>query len=475
VLPTVRANSVLRPKYSPTDNPSQPSIFTDAKIFTPYDTFPNFCASPNIWSIGDGLWSSTGTWNLGRIPTTGDVVAILGNVTYDVSSTAAITCISIQNLSKLQFVTNANTKLVVQQLMVLNGGELRIGDDVTPVDAANTAEVVFPDVAIAGNDPSSTGNGLLCFGKWTMCGCGGTLPKTFIRLTVDPLIGHTTLTLADPATGWKVGDTIVLPDSHQLDWFEKYPNFASYVSQIETRTITAISPDKLTLTLNSALTYNHKGCKVDGVTVQFAHVALLTRNIKWYSANPAGVRGHTLATMTADVDICHAMFTDMGRTRNEDEVDNTTFNPDGSVLHVGTNQIGRYPIHIHHAHGSMTDPEMTHRYMLDGLSIINSSKWAITLHHAHYGLVTNNVMYNSGGAGLACEDGSESYNEIDGNFVCKVTGTGSRDNSGRDGIGLWFRGPNNYIRNNVATNVILALTAMVCLSLRLSCGLSTYQ
>ncbi len=89
-----------------------------------------------------------------------------------------------------------------------------------------------------------------------------------------------------------------------------------------------------------------------------------------------------------------------------------------------------------------------------------ASKWGITVHDAHYGLIRDNVVYNTGGAGVMTEDGSETGNVFDHNFVVRTWGTGTEraderretKDWGYEGSSFWFRGPNNYVRNNVGAN-----------------------
>jgi hypothetical protein len=90
-------------------------------------------------------------------------------------------------------------------------------------------------------------------------------------------------------------------------------------------------------------------------------------------------------------------------------------------------------------------------------------KWGVTVHNTHYGLVQDNVVYNTHGAGIVTEDGTESFNVFDHNFAMRSEGSGdfaprsgysgAGPDPGGEGGGFWFRGPNNYIKNNVAANV----------------------
>src|SRR5262249_43549725 len=97
-----------------------------------------------------------------------------------------------------------------------------------------------------------------------------------------------------------------------------------------------------------------------------------------------------------------------------------------------------------------------------GDAIEGSQKWGITVHRSHYGLIQDNIVYDTRGAGIVTEDGSESFNTFDHNFSLRTAGSRDRvegngysstlPNPGGDGSAFWFRGPNNYIRNNVGAN-----------------------
>jgi hypothetical protein len=179
------------------------------------------------------------------------------------------------------------------------------------------------------------------------------------------------------------------------------------------------------------------------------------------SENPTGIRGHTIFMSRADVDLRYTAFDQLGRTKMG-ILDNTEFDSQGHVARIGANQIGRYAVHFHHDFGPTTTPANGYQFTLVGNAVEGSSKWGITVHRSHYGLIQDNVVYNTRGAGIVTEDGSESFNIFDHNFSLGVAG--SRDaapgngyssvlpNPGGDGSAFWFRGPNNYVRNNVAAS-----------------------
>ena len=72
--------------------------------------------------------------------------------------------------------------------------------------------------------------------------------------------------------------------------------------------------------------------------------------------------------------------------------------PRRAMRRVGTNQIGRYSIHFHHAFGPKAAPANGYQFTLIGNAVDDASKWGITIHNSHYGLVHDNVVYNSRGA-----------------------------------------------------------------------------
>lgn len=139
----------------------------------------------------------------------------------------------------------------------------------------------------------------------------------------------------------------------------------------------------------------------------------------------------------------------------------------------GTNQIGRYAIHFHHLSGEVGGQANGYQYTLTGNSVVQSLalhnfKWGIAIHNSHYGLVNQNTVYNAMGAGIATEDGSETGNVIEKNMVLRVSGSGGRGDErmdpdasvgrtdadfGHDGVGFWFHGGNNIVRDNVAVNL----------------------
>ena len=115
----------------------------DFVFFTAYLKIPNFGKNPTIVSIGNGAWSSPGTWSLNRLPAAGDIVSIGSGttVTYDVTSTAALKTVAIQSGATLTFRTDVNTYISVVNFLVMPNGNLIIGTAANPVAANVRSDV----------------------------------------------------------------------------------------------------------------------------------------------------------------------------------------------------------------------------------------------------------------------------------------------------------------------------------------------
>ena len=87
-------------------------------------------------------------------------------------------------------------------------------------------------------------------------------------------------------------------------------------------------------------------------------------------------------------------------------------------------------------------------------------RWGIDLHDSSYGLIQDNVVYNWAGGGIVADTGAEVGNMIADNLVTRISGDTTmmdRDDSRSlgdfafDGSGMWFRGEQNYVVNNVVS------------------------
>jgi G8 domain/Right handed beta helix region len=408
------------------------------KAGLPHDV-PDFAANPTTKAVRSGAWSAAGTWSAGRVPGANDVVRIPAgiSVTYDVVSDTALAAIAIDGT--LVFKTDVNTKLIAGVVQVMPDGTLEVGREGAPVAAAVKAEIVIADRPLdAKSDPDQYGTAFLGLGTIRMH--GEVVSPTFMRLAAEPVAGQTSLKLeAAPASGWQSA-RLIIPGTNQL--------VSGNRQQPEWEEAAAASVSGVELTLAAPLKFDHLGARDAAGTIRFLpHVGNLSRNVIIRSENAGGTRGHVLFVHRADIDIRYTLFKELGRT---------TIEP----LDPQKNHIGRYPLHMHHVFGPSKPQANGHQFTLVGNVIDGGPKWGITVHDAHYGLVKDNVIHNVGGAGVMTEDGSETGNVFDHNFAVATWGTGTdraderraaRD-WGYEGSAFWFRGPNNYVRNNVAAN-----------------------
>ncbi len=451
-------------------------------VRAPSDVIPRFCnladaGAPVHQSIGSGNWSSPVVWSNGAVPGVDARVQIRAGdiVVYDIDSDVRIDCIEVQDHGRLRFATDRNTKIVLDVLMVMPEGSLAIGTALDPVSAAVSAQVVFRgdtelDTGVpgaAGIDPRQYGKGLIVFG--TVEVHGRSVEPTFVRFAEEPFATDSVLNVETPLVGWRPGDLLIVPDTRQIPFVSQ----KAFTSQAEEVVVKSISG--ATIALESPLAHDHAGPRdVEGNVgpterSMLPHVGNLTRNVVFLSEDGAvnGHRGHVLLLHRADIDIRYAAFVDLGRTTIA-SLDSSIFDSDGILTKVGENQIGRYSLHLHHVMGPENLTNTGYQLEVVGNVFHGMNKWGIAVHDTHYGLFRDNVAYAGIGSAIATEDGNESYNVFEHNFVVH-TRAGDTQNTllsvGRGGVfntrklfgttrdAFWFSGEHNYVRDNVAANV----------------------
>ncbi len=468
-------------------NPIEPTV-TATHIITNRDNVPRFCSVPTAIAINSGDWSNPSIWSSAQIPGAQARVLIPSGteVTYDLFSDTEIYCIEVAEQGILNWSIDQSTRLRIINMQILPEGALVIGQETSPIANDSTAEIIFSDqpLDVMGVDPAQYGNGLHVFGAITLH--GQPLPRTFLRFAQEASSGHNALQLEAVPSGWLNNDRLIIPDTRQIPF---RPNH-QYTSDAEEPIIAAVAGS--TVTLTQPLTTDHHGprdAQGNAGAIELSmlpHTGNLSRNIAIRSIDltetgkdhyclgeenlnattQCVTRGHVMAHARAAVDVRYTSFLNLGRT-TIDTLDNTVFDSQGVPIQIGTNQIGRYSMHIHHVAGPVNPGNTGFQYQFVGNVIEGFLKWGLTIHNSHYGLIKDNVLYDGNGSAIATEDGNESFNVFERNFIVHTKAGDVEQitlSPGRAGVannraifgftrdGFWFSGMYNYVRDNVVAN-----------------------
>jgi G8 domain-containing protein len=405
---------------------------------------------PLIRSARSGRWSDAGTWQGGKIPGGGDGVQIRAEdrVVYDVCGNETLR--SIHVAGTLSFATDRDTRLDVGLIRVQRCAEasengfdcdaampdagsaparatLEIGSPEHPVDARCSALVRL--VYVDGMDRDSCPAIVCCGGRMEFH--GAPMSRTWVKLGATAKVGDRTVTLSEPVTGWRIGDRVVVTATERdrgrpavvpADYGADAPATSAVSDEplTEERIVRAI--DGTTLTLDRPLSHHHLG---DGA--YRGEVANLSRNVVVESADPDGVRGHTMYHRGSAGSIGYAEFRHLGKR---------------GVL-------GRYSLHFHRVRDSMRGSSVV------GASIWDSDNRWLTVHGTDYLVVRDCVGYRSVGHGFYVEDGTEAYNVFDRNLAIQAFAASPLpdqalpfDDNG--GAGFWWANSLNTFTRNVA-------------------------
>lgn len=339
-----------------------------------------------------------------------------------------------------------DTTVRFTHFLILPGGRLDCGTETSPV--LRRVEFIIRDVPLdLVRDPFQWGNGILNFGTQTRV--GRPLTCTWTELTSDAPAGATSIAVANTC-GWQVGDDLVLPDTRQPP-VDSTSGQTAALRADGTHRITAIAGNLISLT--PALAFSRESVKdPNGGIVLRPRVANVTRNIVVRSENPLGTRGHTADIgHGASWDVQFNQFSGIGRT-SFDVLNSTP----ADRSHVGTNQVGKYGAHVHHAGSSLA----TRSYIGNAAIGDGRSKWCFVAHVTHDTLFEWNVCTGVQGAGFVTEDGTEVRNTFRRNFAAYVIASGLGEGNevsgttrpGSAGSGFWFRGVRQTMEFNESWN-----------------------
>lgn len=422
----------------------QPNSLADEKHHRHSEHGASHRVEFSIKSVASGDWSDASIWQPARVPGRGDRVLVSRgtDVRFDVQQPQVIRLVQV--VGALRFARDRDTELNVGVLKVQNSdtcsesgfacdfegvnfaGEpqsplsgpmptLEVGTLQRPIPAEFSARIRLH--YIEGMDREDAPALVCCSARMELHGAA--MNRTWVKLGSPVAAGDDSVVLAEPVAGWKVGDEVIVTGSeHQYNDGSFRNN--SEATTTERRLITKI--EGTTLHFDRPLDYEHFG------TGAFrSEVANLSRNVIVESADPKGVRGHTLYHAYSRGGISYPRFAHLGKE---------------GVL-------GRYAIHYHLVGDTMRGSGVL------GAAIVDSHNRWITIHGTQYLVVRDCVGFQSVGHGFFMEDGTEVYNLLDRNL-------GVQAYKGRrlpqqvlpfdpnDGAAFWWANGRNTIVRNVA-------------------------
>jgi hypothetical protein len=400
-----------------------------------------------IRSVQSGPWSDPATWAGGKLPPAGAKVQIRQGhtVVYDIKAEQAIRSVHIAGT--LRFDPDRDTRLDVGLIRIQAGDStdeegfdcnahlahadpgqprpaLEVGSPNQPISAKHTALIRL--VYFKGMNKESYPAIVCCGGRMDFH--GAPLSRTWVKLNAA---ARNEITMTEAVTGWRVGDRVIVTATQRDKGPGRggesesrlgtlRPGSSNRQAFTEERTIKAIDGAKLTL--DNALAHEHQGGG------EFSgEVANLSRNVVVESADPSGVRGHTMYHRGSAGAISYAEFRHLGKE---------------GVL-------GRYPIHYHLVGATMRGSSVI------GASIWDSHNRWLTIHGTNYLVVRDCVGYQSAGHGFYLEDGTEVYNVLDRNLAVQAYQAKPLPEQvlpfdKNDGAGFWWANSLNTFTRNVS-------------------------
>lgn len=394
--------------------------------------------TPWLHSGKSGPWSAPATWAGGKVPGAGAMVHIRPGhtVVYDLDSSSVLRAVNVGGT--LTFARDRNTRMDVGLLRIAPGNTpsaegfecdahvpddddampraaLEVGTPNDPIPAKFTALIrltYFP-----GTHKESLPALVCCGGRMDLH--GSPLSHAWTRLGATAKKGDVTVTLSEKTIGWKTGAKVILTATKH-DYGTGSTFRVDRQVQTEERTVKSIDADGR-LTLDQPLEHEHRG-----VGEFRGAVANLSRNVIIESAEPRGVRGHTMYHRGSSGAISYAEFRHLGKE----------------------NVLGRYSIHFH-----LCGNTMRGSYVL-GASIWDSHNRWVTIHGTNYMIVRDCVGYQSVGHGFFLEDGTEILNVLDRNLAVQAY-HGKRlpkqvlPFDQNEGAGFWWANSLNTFTNNM--------------------------
>jgi len=411
----------------------------------PEDSPATVAAKPPtvIRSATSGSWSDPATWSGGQLPQAGESIQIRPGhtVVYDLDSEAILRAVHVGGI--LEFARDRSTRLECGLIKIQPGDSvdeegfdcemhaapppagtpvaaLVVGSPESPIPSAHQALIRLHH--IAGMDPNSCPAIVCCAGRMDFH--GAPMSRTWLKLADNLDIGAEEIRLSEPVEGWKPGHTLLFPSTERIFLFGGEGNqlipTVRTKTHTEERKIATIFKDRVVL--SKPLRYAHAGPD------EFrGEVANLSRNVIVESADPQGVRGHTMYHANSSGSISYAEFRHLGKK----------------------DVLGRYSLHFHLCRDTMRGSSVV------GASIHDSDNRWLTVHGTDYLVVRDCVGHNSIGHGFFLEDGTEVFNVFDRNLAVQALHGKPLPKQvlpfdENEGAGFWWSNSLNSFTRNIA-------------------------
>ena len=302
--------------------------------------------------------------------------------------------------------------------------ELLVGTQTEPIPAEHTARIRLTHVE--GMDPKSLPAIVCCGGRMEFH--GAPMSRTWVKLKQRAHRDEAmVLVPIEGIRDWQPGDRVIVTGTTRQFGYKRTRstslNERPYTEERIIERVRIREPfDVAYLFFDRPLEYDHSA-----IGDYRGEVANLSRNVIVESADPEGVRGHTMYHRHSGGSIGYAEFRQLGKK---------------GIL-------GRYSLHYHRVRDSMR-----------GASVIGASIWDshnrwITIHNTSYLVVRDCVGYQSLGHGFFLEDGSETYNIVDRNLAVQALRADKLPDQilpfdNNLGSGFWWANSLNAFTRNVA-------------------------
>ena len=418
-----KAEKINTLSFSSTSN----LVFTSIES-KPYTGAVNLPIGSNI--TGLKKWSSNTSWVGDLKPTNGDAVFIPENSVLVLDENINVQSITIAGKLIVDLSKNINIKT---EFIFVNGSEAYFewGTETEPYLNEGV-------ITLVGTDPEKNIPNTMASTKSIVVMNNGLMELhgekklSWTKLTANVKRNDNIINLEDPATNWKVGDSITILSS-RLN-----------MNEAEIKTISNISSNRKQITLNTDLRFPHIGTshsytspsnKTWNADIR-AEVGLLSKSIKIQGdedSESLQYGGHIMIHINGVAHVEDVELHKMGQKK----------------------KLGRYPFHWH-----LVEECGAGQY-LKNTSIYRSYNRAITIHGTESTLVESNFCVDHMGHGLFMEDGAERFNIIRNNVVAvtrrpaagdELTPSDNQFSNAQNASpsSYWITNPNNIVTNNVA-------------------------